>query len=229
MRKILQGLAKRSGFYSSLSALKWDALRLKARLGYLYPGKEKLFKKYDKLHLGCGSRKYAGWLNVDLINSDYNVDLAHTPLPFQNDSFRVITSQQVIEHLRLEQELIPLFRELLRVLKPGGNLWLSCPDMEKICNSYLIDKGKDLLRDRLDRYPDNPWRKTPYTQEIINFYFHQDGEHKNLFDFEMLKAELIEIGFSQVIRVSEDRLLASFKEIPLRGDDFHSVYVLAIR
>ena len=56
---------------------------------------------------------------------------------------------------------------------------------------------------------------------------HQEGEHKNLFDFQMLSLELSSAGFVGIKRASEDMLLNEFKDIPLRNDDFHSVYVFA--
>jgi len=227
MKKLLKACAKKYGFQHSLSALKWDLLRAKARLGYRRNVSRNLHLVSKNLHLGCGARKIDGWLNVDLTNSDFNVDIASTPLPFPSSLFDAVVSQQVIEHLRLESELIPLLSEIYRTMKPGACFWLSCPDMEKVCKSYAEDKGQALLNDRIRRYPDNPWRMTPYSQGIINFYFHQCGEHKNLFDYEMLAYELDCVGFSNIVRVSEDDLLRNFSEIPPRGDDFHAIYIKA--
>ena len=221
----MKTVAKKYGFEHSY-LLKWDLLRAKARLGYRRNLSKKLSFASTKLHLGCGLRKMEGWLNVDLTNSDFDVDLASTPLPFPSSFFDIIVSQQVIEHLRLESELVPLFSELHRIMRPGAWLWLSCPDMEKICRSYAVDRGQALLDDRLRRLPDNPWRSTSYSQDIINFYFHQCGEHKNIFDYEMLAFELDLAGFSSVVRTSEHDLLFEHHEIQ-RGDEFHSIYIKA--
>ena len=48
-----------------------------------------------------------------------------------------------------------------------------------------------------------------------------------IFDYEMLAYELDLVGFSNVVRVSEDDLLRNFSEIPPRGDDFHAIYIKA--
>lgn len=228
LKNLQKKILSRLGLLYGFQAAYWDLRRLIVRLGYFrFSEKKFLSGTSNKLHLGCGSRKLAGWLNVDLLGSDFNVDLAKMPLPFPDNSFEVIVSQQVIEHLRLEAEMIPLLHELFRILRPGGSLWISCPDMEKICSSYVQDKGMALLEDRLKRYPDFKWNPSMPSQHMVNVYFHQEGEHKNLFDFQMLSLELSSAGFVGINRASEDMLLNQFKDIPLRNDDFHSVYVLA--
>lgn len=226
-KKVFKGFLFKFGLLHGFQAAYWDLRRLMVRLGYFRFSEKKFLAGTNKLHLGCGSRRFAGWLNVDLIDSDFNVDLAKMPLPFPDNSFEVIVSQQVIEHLRLEIELIPLFHELFRVLRPEGCLWISCPDMEKICSSYVLDKGKSLLEDRLQRYHGYNWRASMPSQHIVNVYFHQEGEHKNLFDFQMLSLELSSAGFDSINRVSEGMLLGEFKDISPRDDDSHSVYVMA--
>ena len=87
-----------------------------------------------KLHLGCGKRVIKNFLNVDLQNSDINIHLTNRKPPFQNNSFEVILSQHVIEHLDLHLELEPLFKELNRVLKDEGFLYLSCLCIKKFVN-----------------------------------------------------------------------------------------------
>jgi SAM-dependent methyltransferase len=110
----------------TLQLMWFDVLRLQARIRRLR--RNDLEPSCNKLHLGCGSRRVAGWLNVDVIGSDYDIDFI-TRLPWRSDSFSAIVSQHVIEHLELFGELVPLLSELRRVLQPGGQIWLSCPDM----------------------------------------------------------------------------------------------------
>ncbi len=48
------------------------------------------------------------------------------PLPFEDAAFDVVMSQEGVEHL----ENVPLFfRECARVLKPGGHLWITTPNV----------------------------------------------------------------------------------------------------
>ncbi len=208
---------------STKSAILYDILRFKTRIKNRRTG---LTPKFDKLHLGCGKRKVEGWLNVDLVNSDFNVDLAIGKLPWKDNVFKSIVSQHVIEHLHLEYELLPLLTELSRVIKPDGEIWISTPDLEKVCNSYLKDKAENLIKDRKTRFKNFDMNDIP-SQHFINKLFHQEGQHKNLFDFEMIKWMLMKNNFINFQRVAEKDLLKSMPEFPIRNDDEQSVYVKA--
>jgi predicted SAM-dependent methyltransferase len=168
-----------------------------------------------------------GWLNVDVARSQYDVDLACGRLPWSSDSFDTVVSQHVIEHLELRSELLPLLREVHRVLRPGGELWLSCPDMEKACRSYLENGMADLVADRLSRWPEYALHGAP-PSHFLNDLFHQSGEHRNLFDFALLEWALKETGFVGVERAEEAALLARYSDFPARGDDLQSLYVRAV-
>lgn len=179
-----------------------------------------------RLHFGCGERHIEGWLNVDVTGSEYDLDLASGSLPWANDSFHVAAAQQVIEHLELYDELLPLLKELHRVIDHGGEIWLSCPDMEKVCKSYFEYKGTDLINDYKSSYPCFTIGDAP-SQHMINHSFHQWGEHKNLYDFELLCWALTQAGFTECIRMNESDFLNRFEEFPARNDDYHSLYVRA--
>jgi predicted SAM-dependent methyltransferase len=179
------------------------------------------------LHLGCGGRQLPGWLNVDVRDSDLDVDLAGGRLPWRSGVFEAVVSQHVIEHLELYREALPLLREVRRVLRAGGELWVSCPDIEKICRSYLAYEMKDLVADRQNRMPDFNLGGAPSSQ-MANHLFHQDGEHVNLFDWPLLEWILREAGFSGVRRVTEADLLARFPGFPERRDESQTIYVAAV-
>ena len=98
--------------------------------------------------------------------------------------------------------------------------------MEKICRSYFEHRGVDLLEDRRTRWPDFTLQGMPQ-QQMINVYFHQRGQHKNLYDFELLKWALEQGGFVGVERKAEEDLLTRFPELPARYDDYSSLYVQA--
>ena len=52
------------------------------------------------------------------------------PLPFPDEFFDQIVFNEVFEHLRIN--LIFTAAEILRVLKPGGRLWLSTPNLRSL-------------------------------------------------------------------------------------------------
>lgn len=219
----------------------FDLLRLRAYAKLI--GKKDILPVQRKLHFGCGTRFTPGWLNVDVANSEHDIDLAGGRLPWKSKVFDVAVGQHVIEHLDLLNECIPLLQELQRVLKSGGELWLSSPDMEKLCHSYLKSKMTDLLWDRKQRFPEYSLGMIP-SQYMLNDLFHQDymtksaygfvpldschGAHKNLYDFTLLEWALIQAKFVEVKRVDEDEFLERFHEFSPRGDDMQSIYVRAI-
>ncbi len=181
-----------------------------------------------RLHLGCGDRRVEGWLNADLRGSDHDVDLAGGALPWADDQFEVVVSQHLAEHLELESELIPLLTEIHRVLRPGGELWLSTPDLEAVCRGYLDDGGAALLADRQRRWASFSLGDAP-TPHLINHLFHQEGEHRNLVDLELARWALTRAGFDRIERRVEADLLDRFPAFPTRGDDVQSLLVRARR
>ena len=230
MKAVLKRALKSIGFSSVEREMRLNLLRLRARLS-----SKKMLRQYlknselpRKFHFGCGHRKINGWLNCDVKDSEINIDLASGKLPFPSNHFEYVCSQHVIEHLRLINELQPLLREVNRCTKKGGQIWLSCPDLEKICKSYLIDKGEGLLRDRQSRYPNFTTQGYP-ASFMINNLFHQGGQHKNLFDFGLLEYTLIKAGFKDVKQQEEKDLLLKFPEFLRRNDDFQSLYISAVK
>ncbi|WP_461081358.1 class I SAM-dependent methyltransferase [Streptomyces deserti] len=203
--------------------LKYEATRALTRLR---PGPTPSAEVAHRVHLGCGTRRVAGWLNCDISRSDLNIDLLARRLPLPDNCADVIVSQHVIEHLELHEQLIPLFHEMRRILKPDGKVWLSCPDMEKICAAYMHDRGAGLWEDRRKRFPHFTLNGAP-VQHLVNDFFHQKGQHRNLFDLELLTWALGKAGFQSVRRVCEADLLAAHPEFPERNDDMQSLYVMA--
>jgi len=210
-------LSLRTRQYLEFDLLRWKANR--KNRGKTYQPSS------NKLHFGCGTRKIPGWLNVDVTDSEADLDLTRR-LPFPDQSFDAIVSQHVIEHLDLREELIPLLKELRRVARPNAEIWLDCPDLGKVCQFYIEDKADALRKRRYELYPDSLRESFPSQQEV-NDRFHYGGQHKNLFDFELLAWVLGEYGFGKARHVSEREFLERFPEFPVRNDDFHSLYICA--
>jgi predicted SAM-dependent methyltransferase len=179
-----------------------------------------------KLQLGAGRRTMPGWLNCDITGSDHDVDLATMPLPFPDSHFTDIVAQHTIEHLDYDPQVIELFRDCARMLVPGGKVWFSCPDLEKICAAYVADRCATLDRGLKRHWPHAEAPGFP-VQHRINFYFHQGGQHRNLLDFEMLEWALREVGFVEVRRGTEADFIADYRDFARRNDDFESIYVTA--
>jgi len=65
------------------------------------------------LHIGCGNRKYKGFVNVDK-----EMDISK-PWPYEDESVDGIVSMMVLQCLQWK-DLVFAFKEMKRVLKPGG-------------------------------------------------------------------------------------------------------------
>ncbi len=80
------------------------------------------------LEIGCGlNRRVLGSTTLD-INSGLGVDIAHDlnqcPYPFETSYFDVVLAEHVLEHL---DNVIPVYEEIHRILKPGGMFYVEVP------------------------------------------------------------------------------------------------------
>lgn len=83
-----------------------------------------------RLDIGCGENKQAAdWVGMDARNLK-GVDIVHDleifPWPLPDECCLTIVGSHIIEHIK-PWLTIPLFNELWRVMKPGGQLALSTP------------------------------------------------------------------------------------------------------
>jgi SAM-dependent methyltransferase len=106
-----------------------------------------------RLHVGCGPRVLAGWLNVDLAyepfeeylqyygdrfydasirgdRSDFFAVDVTRGLPLPDDSVDVVFHEDFIEHLD-QAAAVGFLAEVLRVLEPGGIHRINTPDLER--------------------------------------------------------------------------------------------------
>ena len=83
------------------------------------------------------------WLNSDAIPCSDNVLQLNVTrrFPFADESFDYIFSEHLIEHLTYEQGLHKL-AQCHRLLKPGGKLRVSTPNLEFLINLFRRDRTK---------------------------------------------------------------------------------------
>jgi predicted SAM-dependent methyltransferase len=165
--------------------------------------------KLVKLHIGCGTNYFNGWTNLDN-NSDNNitkVDISHdmrNPLPFGDSTVDFIYNEHFLEHLTVGdgQKVI---RDFMRVLKTGGVLRISVPDLAKTVDKYLHVGLKDdpvVIRFGLSHI------KT--RAERINMAFRAWG-HKWLYDQEELERRLREAGCTNIKKC--DFMRSEYREL----------------
>lgn len=115
-----------------------------------------------RLNLGSGGRPLPGYINVDMDSAEeilarypnqaYDDDLVVVNydifnLPFPDDSVDEIRAESLIEHLPFIDEP-RFFTEVVRVLRPGGSLFLTTVDFEQAVRQWLAadDDWKDFYR-----------------------------------------------------------------------------------
>jgi predicted SAM-dependent methyltransferase len=91
-----------------------------------------------KLHIGARTRA-EGWKTLD-INPGPEVDFVGNCSDlsqFTDASIDAIYASHVLEHLRYDQELPGALGEWFRVLRPGGDVMISVPDLETLCHLFI--------------------------------------------------------------------------------------------
>lgn len=101
-----------------------------------------------RLNWGCGDWIVSGWINSDVKNAPgvLACDI-RKGLPLESDSVDYAVSIHALPEVAYG-DLIPVLRELRRVLKPGGYLRLALPDLGRTMNAYQADdRGYFLVPD----------------------------------------------------------------------------------
>ena len=96
------------------------------------------------LHVGAGPMRLEGWLNSDLISGEIHLDVTRR-LPFEDGTFAFAFGEHLIEHMPRDTGE-RMLAELLRVLRPGGVLRLTTPDLKKIIAIYE-NRNPEVSRD----------------------------------------------------------------------------------
>lgn len=153
-------------------------------------------QEFSGLHIGCGSFYMPGWINTDVLGNpsmDFPLDITN-PLPFRDNFFDVIYGSEVIEHIDLAQAR-QFLKEAQRVLKPGGVMRLTTPDLTETCKIFLGLRDDVTVEDF-----GTVWLEGEFSKEIwINALFRSWG-HKHLWTFESVSEELKKAGLSEVQR-----------------------------
>jgi len=137
-----------------------------------------------KLNLGCFDRKIPSFINVD-IRPDVNPDLVDDVFKLkkvENNSVDLIYACHVLEHANYKEAEQALIR-WCEVLKLGGTLRLSVPDMEAHFAHYYYHKDLRALHSTF-------WgsQRHPYDY------------HKNGWDYKKLHEDLKSVGFCGIKR-----------------------------
>jgi predicted SAM-dependent methyltransferase len=145
------------------------------------------------LHIG-GNQAHSDWKILDIEDRpevDYVGDAANLS-QFADNSVDQIYASHVLEHFYygIEDELLQTLREWHRVLKPGGYLYISVPDLKTLCWLFLHPNLEPMDRFHLMRI-------------IFGGQTNRYDVHKVGFDLDILGLYLQEAGFQEFQQISE--------------------------
>lgn len=100
-----------------------------------------------KLEIGGGENPLEGYDSLDRIgtnNLTYKFDIEKEfPWPIESNKYNEVIAIHVLEHFNLNKANL-IFKEVYRILKPGGIFKVHVPNGEVICNAYLSKKDKTI-------------------------------------------------------------------------------------
>jgi predicted SAM-dependent methyltransferase len=161
-----------------------------------------------KLHIG-GQQKCEGWAILDVLPGsivDY-VGNCNDLSFLADESCCEVYASHVLEHLGYNGELLTTLKGIHRVLKPGGRLRASVPDLEKLCQLFLQPSLDVAARFEVMRMMFGA-RTTDYDVHYVGL------------NFEFLRSFLRLAGFRDIRRVPEfglfnDTSTLLFRNVPI--------------
>jgi len=168
------------------------------------------------LHIG-GQEPHSDWKILDIESRpevDYVGDAANLS-QFADGSVDNIYASHVLEHFHhgLNQEVLQVLREWHRVLKPGGRVMISVPDLKTLCWLYLNPNLEAIERHELMRI-------------IFGGQMNPYDIHRVGFDFDTLGLYLSEVGFAEYKQITEFNLFRDCSSIRIL-DTLISLNVIA--
>jgi predicted SAM-dependent methyltransferase len=153
-----------------------------------------------KLHIGCGKHPLGGWLNTDFEPPPGAMLLDATrAFPLADNAFSYIYSEHMIEHVPYLAGQTML-RECFRVLKPGGVLRISTPDLAFLVNLYqapALPLHQRYIEHAISKYA--PHAPRPLASFVVN-NFVRNWEHQFIYDEATLRQAMEDAGFSEIVR-----------------------------
>ena len=151
-----------------------------------------------RLHLGCGPHQLPGWLNSDLIvfrADNVRID-ATKEFPLPTASFDFVFTEHMVEHIPFDGTL-NAFSESFRILKPGGMIRVSTPDLSFLFS--LLQYPIDDVRAEYVKWSCETYLQTPLVNSavVINNFVRNWG-HSFIFDKATLEWALLHAGFVDV-------------------------------
>jgi hypothetical protein len=173
-----------------------------------------------KLHLGCGTKRMSGWINVDSVKG-VNPDLVHDlrlPFPYKDLSIEEILAEDLLEHFDKYMR-VQVFSEWARVLSIGGKITIQVPNVHKVLFYRYFKFKFDDLMDTL--FGENLWNGKVYIGDF--------GNHKWGYSPQSLAAFVNQFGIKamEVKTVGLNIRFIGIKERHVSQDDVDNFVILS--
>jgi len=154
--------------------------------------KNRVTSKDRKLHIG-GKIPHSDW---EIFNAIPGTDVDHVGNAkdlscFSDKTFAEIYASHVLEHFDYMGELDTVLKEWCRVLRPGGKLYISVPDMDTLAALFL-------MKDKLGAQERFHVMRMIFGGHIDQYDYHMVGLNQ-----EFLASFLLHAGFSD-LKIVED-------------------------
>jgi predicted SAM-dependent methyltransferase len=157
-----------------------------------------------RLHIGCGDNLLQGWLNSDFpARSPAVLELDATrTFPFRDGAFSYVYSEHMIEHVPYAGGA-SMLKECHRVLKPGGKIRISTPDLRFLIDLYLAGDRRTALQNNYIKWATDTFQRGApgYDPVFVINNFVRDWGHVFIYDEKILRYTLEQAGFRQIERV----------------------------
>jgi predicted SAM-dependent methyltransferase len=147
-----------------------------------------------RLHIGAAERK-EGWTALNVQpgpHVDIVADCASMPM-IGSGTVEAVYASHILEHLNYDSELPATLREIMRVLRPGGQLMVSVPDLATLCWMFVAPQFGFQERYQV--------MSTMFGGQKDAFDLHKSG-----LSHELLGAALDYVGFTAIRRVENFNL-----------------------
>ena len=175
-----------------------------------------------RLNWGCGEWKPPGWINSDLDPAP-GIDIAgdiRDGLPLEDDSIDYTVSVHALPEIPYD-DLIPTLDELRRVLRPGGVLRLSLPDLDRAIDAYRAGDADYF------HVEDGEWKDIGAKMITQVIWY---GHSRTLFTYGFAKELLEKAGFRSVTRCSFKQTSSPYPDIvELDNRESESLFVEATK
>ena len=148
-----------------------------------------------KLHIG-GKQPSNGWEILNAIPGQHvdHICNANNLSQFHDGTFTEIYASHIVEHLDYKNELDLTLKEWFRVMKPGGKIYVSVPDLDTLA-SLLIKKNELTADERFFVM------RMIFGGHVDEYDYHLVGLNE-----EFLTSFLIKAGFVNIVKVDGFKL-----------------------